>query len=74
MVFPATVKLKRSKGWVLYHLVIKRKNWDSIQADALTCLVFAGVWILIAYMLTNQMLEPENILLHLPKTNMVQYT
>jgi hypothetical protein len=40
-------------GWVLYQLVIKRKKWDSVQADALTCLVFAGVWILIAYLLTN---------------------
>jgi hypothetical protein len=40
-------------GWVIYQLVIKRKKWDSIQADALTCLVFAGVWVLIAYMMTN---------------------
>jgi hypothetical protein len=40
-------------GWVLYQLVIKRKKWDSVQADALTCLVFAGVWILIAYVLTK---------------------
>jgi hypothetical protein len=40
-------------GWVVYQLVIKRKKWDSIQADALTCLVFAGVWVLIAYMMTN---------------------
>jgi hypothetical protein len=40
-------------GWVLYQLVIKRKKWDSVQADALTCLVFAGVWIVIAYVLTK---------------------
>ena len=40
-------------GWVLYQLVIKRKKWDSVQADALTCCVFASVWILIAYWMSN---------------------
>jgi len=40
-------------GWVIYQLLIKRKKWDSIFADALTCCVFAGVWILIAYLITN---------------------
>ncbi|HVU95289.1 MAG TPA: hypothetical protein VHE34_08700 [Puia sp.] len=40
-------------GWVFYQLVIKRKSWDSIFADALTCCVFAAVWIFIAYLLTK---------------------
>ena len=48
-VIPITLMI----GWVLYQLVVKRKKWDSVQADALTCLVFAGVWIFIAYLLTK---------------------
>jgi hypothetical protein len=40
-------------GWVLYQLVIKRKRWESVQADALTCCVFACVWIFIAYLLSK---------------------
>jgi len=40
-------------GWVLYQLVIKRKKWENVQADALACCVFAAVWMLIAYFFTN---------------------
>ena len=40
-------------GWVIYQLAIKRKKWESIQADALTSCVFAAVWILIAYFISN---------------------
>jgi hypothetical protein len=40
-------------GYVLYQLVIKRKKWASVQADALTCLVFAAVWMIIAHWISN---------------------
>jgi hypothetical protein len=40
-------------GWVLYQLLIKRKKWRDLSGDALVCCVFASVWIMIAYWLTN---------------------
>jgi len=40
-------------GWVVYQLVIKGKKWNTVKADALTCSVFATVWIIIAYLVSN---------------------
>ena len=40
-------------GWVVYQLVVKRKKWDAVHGDAMTCLAFAVVWILIAYFLAS---------------------
>jgi len=41
-------------GYVLYQLVIKKKKWGNVQADALTCVVFASVWIIIVHWLSSK--------------------
>ena len=40
-------------GFVLYQLIVKRKKWDAVQGDALTCCVFAVVWMAIAHWIAN---------------------
>ena len=40
-------------GWVVYQLAVKRKKWDAVYGDALTCLAFVAVWMLIAYVFTT---------------------
>jgi hypothetical protein len=40
-------------GWVVYQMAIKKKKWKDVQDDALACCVFAVVWILIAYFISN---------------------
>ena len=40
-------------GFVLYQLVIRKKKWGEVFGDVLACLVFASVWMVIAYWLTS---------------------
>ena len=40
-------------AWVVYQLAVKRKKWDAVYGDALTCLAFVAVWMLIAYVFTT---------------------
>lgn len=40
-------------GYVLYQLLIKKKKWSTVQPDALTCLVFASIWVMIVHWLMN---------------------